>query len=278
MQVYSANSSAGFFTHFLASFKGIIKGHGLGWRLASRDIRAMYRQSVLGILWAIIVPLVNALTWLFLRSAGVVQVEGLDMPYTIYVFTGTMLWGVLTESVNMPLQKAVANRPLLTKINFPREAIIISSFYHLLFNTLIKVMLILIVMGAMSYSFLNSNLFLFPIGLFGIIITGTALGTLLIPIGLLYMDISRAIPIFFQFAMYLSPVVFVVSTVSWISSIVTWNPLTPLLENTRAWITGNSADHIFYFLIITGTACILFLLGLIIYRLTMPIIIERMSS
>lgn len=258
--------------------RGVLHGHNLGWRLASRDIRAMYRQSALGILWAIIIPLVNALTWLFLRSAGVVQVDGLDMPYTIYVFTGTMLWGVLAESVNMPLQKALANRALLTKINFPREAIIVSSVYHLLFNTLIKVVLIFVVMAVMGYPFLNFSLFMFPLGLFGIIVSGIALGTILIPVGLLYMDISRAIPVFFQFAMYLSPVVFVISSDKWISKIISWNPLTPLLDNSRRWITGNSPDHVLYFAIITSLSLLLFFIGLIVYRLTMPIIIERMSS
>lgn len=97
----------------------------LSWRLAVRDICAQYRQAFLGILWAFILPLTNTLTWIFLSSTGIVVMRETILPYPVYVFTGTMLWAILMDAMNAPLQQINAARGMLAKLNFPREALIV---------------------------------------------------------------------------------------------------------------------------------------------------------
>ncbi|MCI5150008.1 MAG: ABC transporter permease, partial [Candidatus Electrothrix sp. MAN1_4] len=111
-------------------FADLNAGRELAWRLAVRDIQAQYRQAFLGILWAFILPLANTLAWIFLNSSGVVKVADTVLPYPVYVFSGTMLWAIFMDALNAPLQQTIAAKGMLSKLNFPREALIISGIYQ----------------------------------------------------------------------------------------------------------------------------------------------------
>ncbi|MEB3354913.1 MAG: ABC transporter permease [Cyanobacteriota bacterium] len=91
----------------------------LSWRLAVRDTSAQYRQSALRVLWALIIPLANTAVWLFLTGSKVVLVAATAIPYPVFVFTGTLLWSILIDALNAPLQQVNANKALLAKINYP---------------------------------------------------------------------------------------------------------------------------------------------------------------
>ena len=124
-------------------FRDLFASRELAWRLAVRDIRAQYRQAFLGILWAFILPLANTVTWIFLSRAGIVSVGETALPYPVYVFTGTMLWAILMDAMNAPLQQTNAARGMLAKLNFPREALLVSGIYQTLFNAGIKIALLI---------------------------------------------------------------------------------------------------------------------------------------
>jgi lipopolysaccharide transport system permease protein len=181
----------------------------LAFQLAKRDIAAQYRQSYLGVLWAFIPPIATALVWMFLNSSGTVALDDSGIPYPVYVFSGTLLWSIITESINSPITNTNAAKSILTKINFPKEALITSGILKLLFNTAIKIVLLLVIVLAFGLS-LSWSLLLFPFAILAGIIVGTTIGLLLTPIGMLYTDISRLITFGMQFLMYATPVVFVV--------------------------------------------------------------------
>jgi lipopolysaccharide transport system permease protein len=84
-------------------FRDLVSSRELAWRLTVRDLSAQYRQTFLGFLWAIILPLANTLVWIFLSRSGVVNVSETALPYPVYVFTGTMLWAILMDALNAPL-------------------------------------------------------------------------------------------------------------------------------------------------------------------------------
>lgn len=279
IRIYTPNSSVRNPTLVLRQMWGdIISGRDLAWRLAVRDFQAQHRQSLLGFLWIFIIPLANTITWIFLRQSGVVTLSSTDIPYPVYVFTGTMIWSIFTESVQGPLLKLNTNRSLLTKINFQREALILSSIYQSLGNASVKVLLMLLGMIFLNYNFLGATLWLSPFAIIALVISGTAIGLLLSPVGLLYNDIGKGLPIAMQFLMFLCPVVFAVPKVGWVGDFMNYNPLTPLIVTTRSWITGNTSMFTQGFVEVTIGLFVLFLVGLVIYRITMPILIERMSS
>lgn len=259
----------------ISSFKA---GNRLGYMLAQRDIKSQYRQSFLGILWAFINPVFNTMIWLFLSGSGIVTVAGTNIPYPLYVFSGALLWGIFTESVMGPIQQTNAAKSILTKINFPQEAIIISAIYQNLFNSSIKVTLLLIAVFAMGV-YPDWHIVLFPLGLLALIVIGTTIGLLLTPVGVLYGDISKGLPFILQLGMYVTPVVFPMpQNDSWVATLFKANPLTSIILNTRNWVTGQASVDIVNFAITTGVFILLMVVSVVIFRIAMPILVERMSS
>lgn len=258
-------------------FRDLAASRELAWRLAVRDVSAQYRQAFLGFLWAFILPLANTLAWIFLNSSGVIKIADTALPYPVYVFTGTMLWAIFMDALNAPLAQVNAARGMLAKLNFPREALIVSGIYQTLFNAAIKIVLLF---GALLVVGINPgwNLWLFPLGILSLILVGTACGLLITPVGMLYTDVGRGLPLLMQFLMYVTPVVFPIPSSGWAATLFHLNPLTPLILTTRDWLTGFEPGYLGYFLLVNLAAVVLLLLVWVVYRLAMPILIERMSA
>jgi lipopolysaccharide transport system permease protein len=257
-------------------YRDLLAAHDPAIRLAIRDIRAGHRQAFLGILWAFIMPLANTVTWVFLSYAGIISVVGeTALPYPVYVFTGTMLWAILIDAINSPLSQTSGHRGMLSKLDFPREALIISGILKSLFDAGIKIALLI---GALVLLGRNPgwSLLLFPFGILSLILVGTVIGLLITPVGMLYTDIGRALTLLMQFLMYLSPVVFPMPKEGWVATVFMINPATPLILTTRDWLTGFPPEFLGYFLAVNVAASALLLVVWVAYRLAMPILIERM--
>lgn len=276
--IYSPESSL---RHPANLFRDIIHdlfaGRELAWRLAVRDISAQYRQTILGILWAFILPVAHTATWIFLNGSGIVNIKETSLPYPVYVFTGTMLWAIFMDAVNAPLQQTTNAKQMLAKINFPREALVVSGIYQTLFNGAIKIVLMFLVL-IISGIYPGWSLIWSPFAILSLILAGTALGLLLTPVGMLYTDIGKSLPLLMQFLMYLTPVVFPIPKGGLAGTIYNLNPLTPLITTARGWLTGTSSEYFSYFLLINVFVLLLLLIVWIIYRAAMPILIERMSA
>ncbi len=276
--VYTPDSSTGNPLRMLVEmFRDLLAGRELALRLVQRDIKAQYRQTVLGLLWAFILPLANTVTWVFLSATGIVSVGETGLPYAVYVFTGTMLWAIFIDALNAPLQQVQAAKPMLAKLNFPREALIISGVYQTLFNAGIKIGLVLIVLWAMGFVSITQAV-LFPAAVLSLVLAGTALGLLVTPVGVLYGDVGRGISLLMQFAMYITPVVFPVVKTGWAATLFGFNPLTPLIVTAREWLTGSTASMLTAFLLVNAAAVVVLLVAWITYRLAMPILVERMGG
>ena len=126
-------------------WKDVKASRELSWRLFVRDLSAQYRQSLFGVLWAFVPPIVTSIIFIILQSRNVVNFGETDIPYPVYVLVGTILWQLFTESLNAPLKSVTAAKPLLVKINFPREALILSAFYLASFNLMIKLIVLAVI-------------------------------------------------------------------------------------------------------------------------------------
>ncbi len=278
VSLYTSESYLRHPTQFIINmFMDLLACRELAWQLAVRDIRAQYRQTALGLLWAFILPLTHTITWIFLSGSGIVKVADTALPYPVYVFTGTMLWGIFMDAVNAPLQQTIAAKSMLAKINFPREAIVVSGIYQTLFNGAIKIVLL---MGTLLYLgiYPEWSLTLFPLSILALILAGTAMGLLLTPVGVLYTDIGKSLPLLMQFLMFLTPVVFPMPTSGWAATLFKINPMTPLILTARDWLTGFSPEYLGHFFLVNILLIALLLVVWVVYRAAMPILIERMSA
>jgi lipopolysaccharide transport system permease protein len=259
------------------SLKAIYDSRFLSRQLATRDIKAQYRQSYFGILWAFITPLTTAFVWIFLNQSGIIQLTDTGVPYPVYAFTGTIIWSIIIDAINAPMQSTNGARAILTKINFPKEALIVSGIYKLLFNSLIKIVLIIVFLVIYGVPF-QSLLFLFPLALIGIIFFGTTIGLLLTPIGLLYNDVGKFIGLGMRFMMYAAPVVYMIPSTGFMKTVMEWNPFTPLVTITRGLLIGSPMPYLDYYMWILIICIPLFFVVLVIYRISIPVIAERLSA
>ncbi|MEN2415075.1 ABC transporter permease [Flavobacterium mesophilum] len=246
-------------------------------QLAIRDIKAQYRQSFLGIFWAFITPLSTALIWIILSKSGTVKLSDTGVPYPVFVFAGTLLWSILVESINAPMANTNGARSMLSKINFPKEALILSGVYKLISNSLIKIVLLLVFIIVYGVGF-HTSILLFPFAFLGIIFFGTTIGLFITPIGMLYNDIAKIITVGLSFLMYATPVVYVVPKTGLLKALMEANPLTPLLLTTRNLLFGQHIEYLVYYFGVFAVCIPLFFLGLVFYRISIPIIVERMSA
>ena len=251
--------------------------HFLALQLTRRDVSAQYRQSYFGILWLFITPLASAAIWVFLNSSGTITITDTGVPYPVYAFSGTLIWSILLESINAPMASTNAARGIISKINFPKEALILCGFYKLLFNSSFKVLLLVVFIFAFGVGF-HWSLLLLPLVLVMAVVFGTSLGLLITPIGLLYSDVSRLISMGLSLLMYVTPVVYGIPKTGIMKTIMTYNPFTPFILTSRDVAVGGSPEFLNYFLGLTGLGIVLFFIGLVIYRVSIPVIVERLSA
>jgi lipopolysaccharide transport system permease protein len=262
-------------------FRGLLadlwRGRGLAWRLFIRDLSAQYRQTVLGYLWAFLPPLVGAATFIFLQSQGIVAAEGTGMPYAAFAMIGTLLWQTFVDAVQSPVSSVQAAKPMLAKVNFPRESILVAGLAMVLFNFLIRCVLIAVVMAVWRIT-PGSAIVLFPVAVTGLVACGFAIGLALLPIGALYGDVARAIPIVSQFLMLLTPVVYPARSAGLARLANGWNPISPVIITARESLTGLPLTLLPACVCVTLLAIAACFLGLAAYRLTLPILIERLGG
>ena len=259
------------------SLSDMYKSRFLAKQLAIRDIKAQYRQSFLGIIWAFITPLTTALVWVILNKTGTVKLTDTGVPYPVYVFSGTLLWSILTDSINAPMMNTNAARGILSKINFPKEALIVSGVYKLISNSLIKIALLLSFLIIYGVGF-HLTILLFPFALLGIVFFGTVVGLFITPLGMLYNDIGKIISLGLGFLMYATPVIYVIPKDGLLKTLMELNPLTPVILITRNLLTGQNIEYVMYYLIVIAACIPLFFIGLVFYRISIPILVERMSA
>lgn len=276
-RVYKSTSSYSLFTILRECLSGYKQSFYLAKQLAIRDVNAQYRQSVLGIFWAIAPVILNAAIWIFLNGTGTVQLPSTKVPYPLFVVIGTTIWSVFVDCLLLSITSVNANKSIITKINFQKEALVTLGILKLFFNLLIKLSLVAALM--IYYQVDLSLSFLYFVPLLGITMMAfISIGILLTPIGVLYTDISRIIPIFMQILMYLSPVVYNEPKVGLMKTIMQWNPLSYIMTDIRNSLTGFSIENWPFILVFAAITIIAAMFSMIVYRIAMPIITERMSA
>jgi lipopolysaccharide transport system permease protein len=276
--VYSPESELLSFGKLLRSMWGdLLASRELAWRLLVRNISAQYRQSFLGYAWAFIPPMVTTAIWVFLQSQKVFNIGDTGMPYVVFVLTGTVLWQTFVEALNSPLQLVNQSRQMLAKINFPREALILTGIGQVLFNFGIRVVILVPVFWWFDLP-LQAGMFFSLLGILGLITLGISLGLLLTPIGMLYQDVGRAIGFGTQALFFLTPIVYPAPQASWAATLIQLNPVTPLLQSTRDWLVSGSTSHLSGFFWVCGISLVVLSAAWVLYRIAMPHLISRMSA
>ncbi|WP_228054518.1 ABC transporter permease [Gloeocapsopsis crepidinum] len=262
---------------FRLMWRDLLASRELAWRLMVRDLSAQYRQSLLGITWAFLPPIIMAAGFTLAGEANVINVGATDLPYPAYVMFSTALWQTFVESLNGPVQAVTLAKPMLARVNFPREAIILAKVGEVFFNFAIKLVLIVALFIWFQIP-THWTVILAPVALIHLIMLGTFIGTLLAPLGVLYQDVSKGLTIITGFWLFLTPVIYPVPNEGIFGSLVKLNPVTPLLVTTRELATTGVVSDAHQFWVVSVMTIFGLLLTWIGFRIAMPYVIERVSS
>jgi lipopolysaccharide transport system permease protein len=257
--------------------KGMIAGHALGLRLFKRDLKAGFEASMLGYLWTILPSLAAAGLWIFLNHQRVIKVAPTPIPYPAFVLIGTTIWTLFSESLNRPIQRYKTAMSMMVKLNFPREGLALAALYDMLFGMILKLGVLMIILVFLGITPTIYWLLVIPL-LVGVVFFGLAIGLFITPFGILFNDIGKGINLILPFLMYLSPVVYPLSSDSFLGKMQVFNPVAPLIEGARAVIAGLPYEMFTPLCIWTGITFLFFALGLLMLRIALPIIVERSGS
>ncbi|MBE9010418.1 ABC transporter permease [Pseudanabaenaceae cyanobacterium LEGE 13415] len=255
----------------------LLASRELAWRLLVRDISAKYRQSALGFLWAVIPPIITAIGFTFAKGSGIINVGSTDLPYPAYVMLSMTLWQIFVESLNAPLQALGGARSMISRVNFPREALILAKLGEVFFGFGIKLVLIIGLFVTFRIP-VTWSVLLAPVPLLHLVFLGTFLGLLIAPIAVLYSDFSMALTLVTGLWFFITPVVYPVPSQGALSQIIQWNPVTPLLVTTRELATTGILSNPQGFWAASLFALVGLLVAWLVYRLAIPYVVERISS
>lgn len=262
---------------FKQMWRDLLASRELAWRLMVRDISAQYRQSFLGIAWAFLPPIILAVGFTLASDANVINIGATDLPYPAYVVFSTALWQTFVEALNGPVLAVTSAKPMLARVNFPGEAIILAKLGEVFFNFAIKLILIVALFLWFRVS-VSWTVILAFVALTHLIMLGTFIGILLAPLGALYQDVSKGLTMITGFWLFLTPVLYPVPSQGTFGFLVRLNPVTPILVTTRELATTGIVSDPASFWVVTIINIIGLLVSWVIFRLAMPFVIERVSS
>jgi lipopolysaccharide transport system permease protein len=208
--------------------------------LVWRDIKVRYKQTAIGVAWAVLQPLLTmTIFWIFLGKLAHLPSDGL--PYPVFYFAGLVPWTYFSASLNYSTNTVVSHQALLTKVYFPRLVLPISAVLSGLVDFAIGFVLLLIV--TLGYHIVPGiSLLWLPLLLLLALGTALGVGLWLSALNALYRDVRYVMGFLVQFWMFASPVMYPSSLVAkhghiW-AVLYGLNPMAGVIDGFRWALTG----------------------------------------
>ncbi|MEZ6124800.1 MAG: ABC transporter permease [Planctomycetaceae bacterium] len=252
------------------------KSRELGWRLFIRDTQASHRQSILGYLWLLLPSLATAAVWIFLNDQQLVRIDTGNTPYPLIVLSGTVLWTAFNTSV-IGMQSILAEaRSVLSKISFPHEALILSAVAKSLLNSVVAALVLIPAIPFYGHP-LAPEMLLFPFAFLTLVVLGCACGLALVPVSALYSDVGRGVQLGLRFGFFVTPVIFLLPSDGPSRTLFLCNPATAPLVTGRHWLLNSETGSPALTLVIFMVSLLVMLISTVIFKVTIPHVIERMN-
>lgn len=243
-------------------FKELWAYRELLWVLTLRDIKVRYKQTVLGVAWAVIQPVMTMIVFsIFFGRLARMPSDG--FPYPVFVYAALLPWTFFANALVGSANSLVGSANLISKVYFPRLIIPLSSVGAGLVDFAISAVILLVMMLVYGVGW-SVNLLLAPALVLAVIFTALGVGTLLSALTVAYHDFRYVVPFLIQLWMFVTPVVYPASLVpeywQWLFYL---NPMAGLIEGFRAAFLGRPFDIVG--LSISFTVAVAFFLAGILY-------------
>ncbi len=203
-----------------------------------RDVKVRYKQTVLGILWVVLQPLMMMFVFAFLfgKMAGI-KSDGI--PYSLFAYAGLLPWTFFASAVNAAGNSVVNSAGLITKVYFPRMLVPAAAVGATLVDFAVSFVPLAIMMIFWRVR-LTSQLLLLPIFIVMLVILALGVGMWMAALNTKYRDIRLALPFLLQLWFFASPIIYPSSLVegklSWLLAL---NPMAGIIEGFRGSLYGH---------------------------------------
>ncbi|MBD3646463.1 MAG: ABC transporter permease [Pseudomonadales bacterium] len=223
-----------------------------------QDFRSMYRGTFFGVTWNVVLPLAPVLLYTLLAQRRVLPVfDGVNP--SSYVALGATIWFLLASCVQQPLQIVQSRNAEVMKTALPLSAMVVSGFAQILFDALIRMMFVIGII-ALTGTSVKLTLLWLPLVLVPAVLLSLGTGLILGIANLIYSDVGRVTGIFIQYGLFISGVIFPLSSLPF-SEILKWNPFYFFIEEARVLSFQGVPENLPSLGIFTALAIAIFLLG-----------------
>jgi lipopolysaccharide transport system permease protein len=239
-------------------FKEIWQYRELMYFFAWRDFKVRYKQTVLGVAWAVFQPLLAMVvfTVFFNKLAGI---QSDNIPYPIFVYVGLLFWLFFSGALSDISNCMVNNQSIITKVYFPRLILPISATATKFIDFLIASVILVGMMFYYGYTPHLSGLLILPLLIFITFMAALGGGLFLSALNVKYRDVRYILPYFIQMLLFITPVIYPASLTGIYSWFLALNPMTGVIKAARSALFGDFPMN-WPQLGISGLACFLILL------------------
>lgn len=205
--------------------------------LCWRDVKVRYKQTILGLLWAVLQPAALMCAFAFVLSKYAAMSAG-GIPYPLFVLTGLVPWVFFATALTSASNSVLSSERLITKVYFPRLAVPFAAVGAAVLDFLVACVLLAAVV--LWYGFpVGPGLLLAPIFFAAILLAALGVGTFLAAAVVAYRDFKYVVPFIVQVGLFATPTVYTAVGTGPEAPLALWlNPLAPLIQGFRASILG----------------------------------------
>ena len=231
-----------------------------------RDVKVKYKQTLLGMAWAVVQPVMTMLVFTFVFDR-VAQLPTDGIRYEVFSFTALLPWGLFVTALNQGSRSLVAHNNMVTKIYFPRLILPMSSVFAGLVDFVIAFVILIGLMFYFGVTPAWQYLWTLPLFLLLVIVTALGVALWLSAINVKYRDVNHALPFLTQFWLFATPVAYSFSNISeTLQILLSLNPMTGVVNGFR-WAllgAGNGPDITLWISVIISI--LIFISGLFYFR------------
>lgn len=255
---------------FNLNLKELWKYRDLVILFVKRDLKNVYKQTVLGPLWIVINPFLS--TFVFTVIFGIIANISTDgIPQFLFYMSGNILWSFFSSCFNRASSTFLSNARIFGKVYFPRLVMPLSGIIYNSITFLVQFVMfaILVAVYALTGANVHPNLIVLalPILLIHIAFLGTGTGLIISSLTTKYRDLNVLVSFGLTLWMYLTPVVYPVSQIpESFRFIMLLNPVAPIMETFRYAFLGSGSFEWFFLLISAAVTAVLLILGMIVFN------------
>lgn len=256
----------GFFNLVSEIFFELVQSRELILRFFIRDFLAKYKQSVLGIAWAIIMPVVVMGAFIFMNKSGVLNIGKIDVPYPVFALLGLTIWQLFATGLTSTTNSIVNAGSMVIKINFPKSTLVISALAHSFFDFIIRILLVIVVF--LFYRIVPAwQAVFFPFILVPLILFTLAAGLWFSLLNCVFRDVTNAVSLATTFLLFITPVLYQQPSRGIFAYISRYNILIPLVNTPRDLVLSGKVTNLPGYAIASIIALLFLIFSLYVFHL-----------